>query len=44
MYKRQAVAGEKKVLDMHKDGTVAGAGEGLYWKYESKLKKLDSEF
>lgn len=39
-----AVAGEKKVLDMHKDGTVAGAGEGLYWKYESKLKKLDSEF
>ncbi len=39
-----AVAGEKKVVDMHKDGTAAGAGEGLYWKYESKLKELDSKF
>ncbi|HVM89345.1 MAG TPA: glycosyltransferase family 2 protein [Puia sp.] len=37
------VAGEKKVIAM--PGTkAAGAGEGLYWKYESFLKKLDSEF
>lgn len=37
------VAGEKKVLQS-KDNSVAGAGEGLYWKYESFLKKLDWEF
>jgi len=37
------VAGEKKVLST-KDSTIAGSGEGLYWKYESFLKKLDSEF
>lgn len=37
------VAGEKKIIP----GTVtksAGAGEGLYWRYESKLKQLDSDF
>lgn len=39
-----AVAGEKKVIDLSKDGNMAGAGEGLYWKYESFLKKLDSAF
>lgn len=33
------VAGEKRVADG--DGTV-GAGEGLYWRYESWLKRLDS--
>ena len=22
---------------------VSGAGEGMYWKYESLLKKLDSD-
>lgn len=35
-----AVAGEKHVLAK---GNSAGKGEGLYWKYESALKKLDSE-
>jgi len=38
-----AVAGEKKVL-AGADAKAAGAGEGIYWKYESFLKKLDSEF
>jgi poly-beta-1,6-N-acetyl-D-glucosamine synthase len=45
-YKRSevgGVAGEKKVLQSVND-VVAGAGEGLYWKYESFLKKLDSRF
>lgn len=37
------VAGEKKVIESH-DAKAAGAGEGLYWKYESFLKRLDSEF
>ncbi len=36
------VAGEKKVL-MESDGKIAGVGEGLYWKYESLLKRLDAE-
>ncbi len=36
------VAGEKKVHSPEKD-QAAGAGEGIYWKYESQLKKLDSE-
>lgn len=35
------VSGEKKVIS---DGQVPGQGEGLYWKYESVLKKLDSDF
>jgi len=36
-----AVAGEKRVMvDASQDAT---AGEGFYWKYESKLKKWDSE-
>ena len=37
-----AVAGEKRVL-MDANEAAAGAGEGLYWKYESFLKKLDTE-
>jgi cellulose synthase/poly-beta-1,6-N-acetylglucosamine synthase-like glycosyltransferase len=37
------VAGEKKIISKEKD-KAAGAGEGFYWKYESLLKKLDSEF
>jgi poly-beta-1,6-N-acetyl-D-glucosamine synthase len=37
------VAGEKKIISKEKD-KAAGAGEGIYWKYESLLKKLDSEF
>lgn len=39
-----AVAGEKKIIDTSGDTNVAGEGEGLYWKYESFLKKMDSEF
>lgn len=39
--KTGAVAGEKKVM---LSGEAAGAGEGIYWKYESALKKLDSQF
>lgn len=40
--KTGGVAGEKKVRSL-KETQVAGAGEGLYWKYESYLKKLDAE-
>lgn len=36
------VAGEKRILQSDKDAAAA-AGEGLYWKYESFLKKLDSD-
>jgi len=39
-----AVAGEKKVVDYSIAQSAAGAGEGLYWKYESILKKLDARF
>lgn len=35
------VAGEKRILVKDKDAASSG-GEGLYWKYESKLKELDS--
>ncbi len=37
-----AVAGAKKVISKEAD-SASGAGEGLYWKYESALKKWDSE-
>ena len=37
-----AVSGEKKVMST--SGSAAGAGEGMYWKYESALKKWDAEF
>jgi len=37
------VAGEKKIITTF-DEQAAGVGEGLYWKYESFLKKMDSEF
>ena len=37
------VAGEKKIISKGSD-KAAGAGEGIYWKYESLLKKMDSEF
>ena len=37
-----AVAGEKKIYQGDKEH-AAGSGEGAYWKYESALKKLDSE-
>jgi cellulose synthase/poly-beta-1,6-N-acetylglucosamine synthase-like glycosyltransferase len=38
------VAGEKKVMTPEDDTENVGASEGLYWKYESFLKKLDSDF
>ena len=37
-----AVAGEKRVMQSEQDN-AASSGEGAYWKYESKLKKWDSE-
>ena len=39
-----AVAGEKIVQAAPGEAGIAGAGEGLYWKYESFLKKLDARF
>ncbi|GAB4317798.1 MAG: glycosyltransferase family 2 protein [Bacteroidales bacterium] len=36
------VSGEKRIFSKDSD-TAAGAGEGLYWKYESTLKKWDAE-
>ena len=36
------VSGEKRIFSREKDA-AAGAGEGLYWKYESTLKKWDAE-
>jgi poly-beta-1,6-N-acetyl-D-glucosamine synthase len=38
------VAGEKKVISSAGATDEVGAGEGLYWKYESFLKKIDAEF
>ncbi|WP_245964455.1 glycosyltransferase family 2 protein [Rufibacter immobilis] len=35
-----AVSGEKKIFSL---ASASGAGEGLYWKYESFLKKCDSK-
>jgi poly-beta-1,6-N-acetyl-D-glucosamine synthase len=35
-----AVAGEKKIIVTQQ---AEGAGEGMYWKYESLLKKWDAE-
>lgn len=37
-----AVTGEKRISLQGKEA-AAGSGEGLYWKYESFLKKLDAE-
>lgn len=37
-----AVAGEKRISIENADA-AAGAGEGIYWKYESLLKKWDAE-
>jgi len=39
-----AVAGEKKVVAPATLNKPVKDGEGLYWKYESKLKKIDSDF
>jgi cellulose synthase/poly-beta-1,6-N-acetylglucosamine synthase-like glycosyltransferase len=37
-----AVAGEKKIITTD-ESEAEGVGEGFYWKYESALKKWDSE-
>ena len=37
------VSGEKRIYSKTAD-TASAAGEGIYWKYESYLKKLDYEF
>ena len=36
------VAGEKRILEKEADA-AAGAGEGLYWKFESWIKNMDAE-
>lgn len=36
------VSGEKRIIKKDADA-AAGAGEGIYWKYESTLKKWDAE-
>lgn len=36
------VSGEKRIVSKESD-VASGAGEGLYWKYESALKKWDAE-
>lgn len=36
------VSGEKRIVDKEAD-VASGAGEGIYWKYESALKKWDAE-
>ncbi len=38
------VAGEKKVISISNEGKEIGGNEGAYWRYESFLKKIDSEF
>jgi cellulose synthase/poly-beta-1,6-N-acetylglucosamine synthase-like glycosyltransferase len=36
------VAGEKRIADLQTDD-AAGSGENLYWKFESWVKRMDSE-
>ena len=38
------VAGEKKVITVNKKQNITTNQEGLYWKYESWLKQIDSNF
>jgi len=40
--KTGCVAGEKRIVEKDADA-AAGAGEGLYWKFESLVKKWDAE-
>lgn len=40
--KTGCVSGEKRILGNDSD-SASGSGEGIYWKYESLLKKWDSE-
>jgi cellulose synthase/poly-beta-1,6-N-acetylglucosamine synthase-like glycosyltransferase len=35
------VAGEKSIVSLKKD-SAAGSGEGIYWNYESLIKRLES--
>ncbi len=41
--KTGGVAGEKKIMNP-KDGSSIGAAEGIYWSYESFMKKQDAAF
>jgi cellulose synthase/poly-beta-1,6-N-acetylglucosamine synthase-like glycosyltransferase len=38
------VAGEKKVISGGPVPADGGDGEGIYWRYESRLKQIDSDF
>lgn len=38
-----AVAGEKRIK-LNEQESANGAGEGIYWRYESWLKQMDSKF
>ncbi|MBK6282874.1 MAG: glycosyltransferase [Draconibacterium sp.] len=40
--KTGCVAGEKRIIEKDAD-SAAGSGEGLYWKFESWIKKMDAE-
>jgi cellulose synthase/poly-beta-1,6-N-acetylglucosamine synthase-like glycosyltransferase len=40
--KTGCVAGEKRIIEKDSD-SAAGAGEGLYWKFESWVKKMDAD-
>ena len=40
--KTGCVAGEKRIIEKDAD-SAAGAGEGLYWKFESWVKKMDAD-
>ncbi|HAN17407.1 MAG: glycosyl transferase [Bacteroidetes bacterium GWC2_33_15] len=40
--KTGCVAGEKRIIPLNKDNAV-NSGEGIYWKYESILKKAESD-
>jgi len=40
--KTGCVAGEKRIVEKDAD-SAAGAGEGLYWKFESWVKKMDAD-
>jgi len=42
-HKVGVVTGEKKILVKERDQVVS-SGEGLYWKYESFLKRMDAAF
>ena len=36
------IAGEKRIVNLKADG-AAGSGENIYWKFESWVKRMDSE-